>query len=84
MAAANSRSSAGASVADQEFVEVTVEVAGVDAAFDHHRVADQALEEVDIGFGPDDVAGGQRFAQALEGAVRAVASWTMSLAIIGS
>ncbi len=71
-------------VADQEFVEVPIEVAGVDAAFDHRRMPRQPFEEADVRFRADDLACRQRLAQTLQGAVRRFSSHTISLAIIGS
>ena len=37
-----------------DLVEVTIEIAGIDACLDHCRMADQALEEFNIALGPDN------------------------------
>src|SRR5690606_41139446 len=52
----------------QHFVQVLVEVGGVDTAFDDARVPYQALQEGHVRLRPDHFAVGQGLAQAGEGA----------------
>ncbi len=50
----------------QEFVEVPVEIAGVDLAGDDGRMPHETFEELDVRFRSDDVARRERFAHAHE------------------
>ena len=52
----------------EEFVEVAVEVAGVDGRIDDGRMPDEAFEEGDVRLRPGDLACGQCIAQPGEGA----------------
>ena len=48
----------------QHFVQVCVEVGGVDAALDHARMAHEFFQEIDVRLRTHHLAVGQRFAQA--------------------
>ena len=50
-----------------ELVEMAIQIAGIDRAFDHRRMPRKPFEEGDVRFRPFDLAGRERFAQAGEG-----------------